>query len=57
MFKRIISATDGSKEPDRALTLANSLAFEQGATLTIAHVAQKMATSGDHALDFYANES
>lgn len=49
-------ATDGSEEADRALTLAKSLASEAGATLTIAHVVQKIATSGDNALAWYADE-
>ena len=56
MFKKIMWATDGSEDADRALTVAKSLASEDGATLTIAHVVQKIATSGDKALAWYADE-
>ena len=56
MFKTILWATDGSENADRALALAKSLASKADATLTIAHVVQKIATSGDTALGWYANE-
>ncbi len=56
MFKKILWATDGSENADRALALAKSLASEADATLTIAHVVQKIATSGDTALGWYADE-
>ena len=44
MFKKIVWATDGSKNADRALTVAKSLAAEQGAALTIVHVVQRIAS-------------
>ncbi|MGZ4166791.1 MAG: universal stress protein [Solirubrobacteraceae bacterium] len=56
MFKRIMWATDGSENADRALAVAKSLASEETATLTIVHIVQKIATSGDKALGWYANE-
>lgn len=56
MFERILWATDGSPDAMRALTVAKELASEDGATLTIAHVVQKIASSGDKALAWYANE-
>jgi nucleotide-binding universal stress UspA family protein len=56
MFKKIVWATDGSENADRALAVAKSLASEGAATLTIVHVVQKIATSGDTALGWYADE-
>jgi nucleotide-binding universal stress UspA family protein len=56
MFKKIVWATDGSENANRALTIAKSLASEGTATLTIVHVVQKIATSGDAALGWYADE-
>ncbi len=56
MFKKIMWATDGSEEADRALAVAKSLAFEGEKTLAIAHVVQKIATTGDSALAWYADE-
>lgn len=49
-------ATDGSENADQALAVAKSLASDEAATLTIVHVVQKIATSGDKALGWYANE-
>ncbi len=56
MFKKIVLATDGSENADQALAVAKSLASEEAAALTIVHVVQKIATSGDAALGWYANE-
>jgi nucleotide-binding universal stress UspA family protein len=56
MFKKIVWATDGSPNADQALTVAKSLASEQGAALTIAHIDEKVATSGEKALDWYPDE-
>lgn len=56
MFKRILWATDGSKAADHALTFARELAGADGASLEIVHVVQKIATSGEHALGWYADE-
>ncbi len=56
MFKKIMWATDGSENADRALALAKALASENDASLTIAHVVQKVATSGDSALAWHADE-
>ena len=56
MFKRIVWATDGSENADEALAVAKALASQEGAALTIVHVVQKIATSGDTALGWYANE-
>jgi nucleotide-binding universal stress UspA family protein len=56
MFKKIVWATDGSKNADHALAVAKSMASEEAAELTVAHVVQKIATSGDTALGWYANE-
>ena len=56
MFKKIVWATDGSENADQALAVAKSLASEGTATLTIVHVVQKIATSGDTALGWYADE-
>ncbi|MEO8966612.1 MAG: universal stress protein [Solirubrobacteraceae bacterium] len=56
MFKKIVWATDGSENADRACVVAKSLASEEAAALTIVHVVQKIATSGDAALGWYADE-
>jgi nucleotide-binding universal stress UspA family protein len=56
VFKNIVWATDGSPNADRALGVVKSLASEGNATLTIAHVVQKIATSGETALGWYADE-
>ena len=56
MFKKILWATDGSDNADQALAIAKSLASQEGAELTIVHVVQKIATSGDAALAWYADE-
>ncbi len=56
MFKKIMWATDGSENADRALALAKALASENHASLTITHVVQKVATSGDSALAWHADE-
>ena len=56
MFKKIVWATDGSENADRALAYAKSLASADGATLTVVHIVQKIATSGDKALAWNANE-
>ncbi len=56
MFKKIVWATDGSEDADQALAVAKSLASEGAATLTIVHVVEKIATSGDTALGWYADE-
>ena len=56
MFKKIVWATDGSENADRALAYAKSLASAEGATLTVVHIVQKIATSGDKALAWNANE-
>ena len=56
MFKKILWATDGSDNADKALAVAKSLASQEGAELTIVHVVQKIATSGDAALAWYADE-
>ena len=56
MFKQIMWATDGSEEADRALTVAKSLAFEGEKTLDDRPRRQKIATSGDSALAWYADE-
>lgn len=56
MFKRIVWATDGSENADRALAVAKSLASEEGATLTIAHVVQRIASGRGKGLTWYADE-
>ena len=56
MFKKIMLATDGSRTSDQALAVAKSLASEGAAALTIVHVVEKIATSGDAALGWYADE-
>ena len=56
MFKKILWATDGSDGADKALDVAKAIATENGATLTIGHVLQKIATSGDKALAWHADE-
>ena len=56
MFNKIVWATDGSENADRALDYAKSLASADGATLTVVHIVQKIATSGDKALAWNANE-
>jgi nucleotide-binding universal stress UspA family protein len=43
VFKKIVWATDGSEHADRALTFAESMASEEGATLTVVHVVQRFA--------------
>jgi nucleotide-binding universal stress UspA family protein len=50
MFKKIVWATDGSPNAESALSVAKSLAADDKASLTIVHVVQKIATSGDTAL-------
>lgn len=56
MFKRIVWATDGSETADRALAVAKSLASEEGATLTIVHVVQRIASGRGKGLTWYADE-
>lgn len=56
MFKKIVWATDGSENADQALAVAKSLASEEAGELIIVHVVQKIATSGDKALGWYADE-
>jgi nucleotide-binding universal stress UspA family protein len=56
MFKRIVWATDGSENADRALAVAKSLASEEGATLTIVHVVQRIASGRGKGLTWYADE-
>jgi len=43
-------------DADHALAVRKSLASKEAATLTIVHVVEKIATSGDAALGWYANE-
>jgi nucleotide-binding universal stress UspA family protein len=56
VFRRILWATDGSEGADKALDVAKAIAAEHGATLTIGHVLQKIATSGEKALAWHADE-
>jgi nucleotide-binding universal stress UspA family protein len=56
MFKSIVCATDGSEHAGRALTVAKSLASEQGAKLTLVHVVQRIASGRGKGLTWYANE-
>ena len=44
MFKKIVWATDGSENADRALSIAKTLARENGASLAVVHIVQKYAT-------------
>ena len=44
MFKKIVWATDGSPNADRALTVAKALVQEHGASLVVAHIVQRFAT-------------
>ena len=44
MFKTIVWATDGSENADRALSIAKTLARENGASLVVVHIVQRYAT-------------
>ena len=44
MFKKIVWATDGSPNADRALTVAKALVHEHGASLIVVHIVQRFAT-------------
>ena len=44
MFKKIVWATDGSENADRALSIAKTLARENGASLVVVHIVQRYAT-------------
>jgi nucleotide-binding universal stress UspA family protein len=46
MFKSIVWATDGSEVADQALSLVQELAKEDGATVTIVHVVERLEGSG-----------
>jgi nucleotide-binding universal stress UspA family protein len=46
MFKSIVWATDGSEGADQALSLVQELAKEDGATVTIVHVVERLEGSG-----------
>jgi nucleotide-binding universal stress UspA family protein len=56
VFKKIVWATDGSENADPGLELAKSLAAEAQAKLVILHIVQKLASSKDTALGWYADE-
>jgi nucleotide-binding universal stress UspA family protein len=56
MFKRIVWASDGSKNADRALPYAKALAQEEGATLVVAHVVEKYASHKASGLAVHADE-
>jgi nucleotide-binding universal stress UspA family protein len=46
MFKSIVWATDGSEVADQALSLVQELAKEDGASVTIVHVVERLEGSG-----------
>ena len=46
MFNRIVWATDGSENADRALSVARTLAREHDASLLVVHIVQRYATKG-----------
>ena len=46
MFKSIVWATDGSDTADQALSLVQELAKQDGATVTILHVVERLEGSG-----------
>ncbi len=56
MFKRIVWATDGSENADRALAVAKLLASEEGATLMLVHVVQRITSGRARGLTWYADE-
>jgi nucleotide-binding universal stress UspA family protein len=57
MFKTIMWATDGSENADRALQYAKALAHSEGATLVVAHVVERYASSHAAGLAIYADEA
>jgi nucleotide-binding universal stress UspA family protein len=46
MFSRIVCATDGSENANRALDAAKALARESDASLVLVHVVERYATKG-----------
>ncbi|MDQ2896676.1 MAG: universal stress protein [Actinomycetota bacterium] len=56
MFKTIIWATDGSDHADRALPYAKGLAQEDGATLVVLHIVQRIASGRSMGLTLNADE-
>jgi nucleotide-binding universal stress UspA family protein len=54
MFTTIVWATDGSENADRALSVAQTLTRESGASLVVAHIVQRYATKAGLAV--YADE-
>lgn len=56
MFKTIIWATDGSDHADRALPYAKGLAQEDGATLVVLHIVQRIASGRAMGLTWHADE-
>jgi nucleotide-binding universal stress UspA family protein len=56
MFKTIVWATDGSRNADRALTHAKSMASADGARLIVVHVVELYASHPAAGLPVHANE-
>jgi nucleotide-binding universal stress UspA family protein len=54
MFNKIVWATDGSENADRALSAAKAFARERGASIVVLHVVQRIATS--EGLAYHADE-
>jgi nucleotide-binding universal stress UspA family protein len=56
MFKKILWATDGTENADRALPYAKALAQEEGTALVVAHVVERYASHKASGLAVHADE-
>lgn len=56
MFKRIVVATDGSEQAERALEVAQTMASEDGGKLTVVHVVQRIQAGKAAGLTVHVDE-
>jgi nucleotide-binding universal stress UspA family protein len=56
MFKKVIWATDGSANADRAMSTAVDVATTDGAELHVVHVVEKLFSNRASGMDAFANE-
>jgi nucleotide-binding universal stress UspA family protein len=56
MFQKVIWATDGSENADRAMSTAVDVATTDGAELHVVHIVEKLLSSRASGMDAFANE-
>lgn len=56
MFKKVIWATDGSENADRAMSTAVEMAATDGAELHVVHIVEKLLSGRASGMDAFANE-